>query len=56
MQVAFQLHQICHGQKSDEVILALMHSLHQKIKFHTFYNSSEGVYLSEINYINNFGQ
>ena len=55
MQAAFHLHQIWHAHKSGEVILALMHSLHQKIKFHTFYSSSEGVYLSEINYINNLG-
>ena len=43
MQAAFQLHQIWHGQKSGEVILALMHPLHQEIKFHTFYNPSESV-------------
>ena len=51
MQAAFELHQIWHGQKSGGLILAPMHSLHQEIKFHTFYNPYESVYISEINYI-----
>ena len=52
MQAAFQ---IWHAQKSGEVIWALMHSLHQEIKFHTFHNS-ESVYISKIKCINCLGQ